>query len=86
MHRSHLSSWQALEAEETLALSYARDVTHRNEIIGDQIISGFINWPILTLKTRVRTTILSERSRSPRAVSGDQRNMYRIPKLGKIGI
>src|SRR5277367_2260574 len=36
----YLSNRQALDAETMLALSYARDVTHRNEIIGDQITSG----------------------------------------------
>jgi sensor c-di-GMP phosphodiesterase-like protein len=36
----YLSNKQALEAESTLALSYASDVSHRNEIIGDQIAGG----------------------------------------------
>ena len=36
----YLSNRQALDAESTRALSYARDVSHRNEIIGDQIVSG----------------------------------------------
>jgi sensor c-di-GMP phosphodiesterase-like protein len=36
----YLSYRQALDAESTRALSYARDVSHRNEIIGDQITSG----------------------------------------------
>jgi sensor c-di-GMP phosphodiesterase-like protein len=36
----YLSNRQALDAESTLARSYASDVSHRNEIIGDQIASG----------------------------------------------
>ncbi len=36
----YLSNRQALDAESTLALSYARDVTNRNEIIGDQMVIG----------------------------------------------
>lgn len=36
----YLSNRQALDAESARALSYARDVSHRNEIIGDQIASG----------------------------------------------
>ena len=36
----YLSNKQALEAESTRALAYARDVTHRNEIIGDQVTGG----------------------------------------------
>jgi sensor c-di-GMP phosphodiesterase-like protein len=37
----YLSNRQALDAESAHALSYVRDVTHRNEVIGDQIVSGF---------------------------------------------
>jgi len=36
----YLSNSQALDAEKTRALSYARDVSHRNETIGDQVVNG----------------------------------------------
>jgi sensor c-di-GMP phosphodiesterase-like protein len=37
----YLANNQALDTEKMRALSYARDVLHRNEGIGDQIVSGF---------------------------------------------
>ena len=37
----YLANNQALDAESAHALSYARDVLHRNESIGDQVVSGF---------------------------------------------
>jgi sensor c-di-GMP phosphodiesterase-like protein len=39
----YLSNRQAVDAESARALAYARDVTHRNDIIGDQVAGGIEN-------------------------------------------